>query len=101
MLKSKKKSIHPGPLGQLKPLQDTLLWYVFEQREQGINLNTLSLVVKASSLSPEFNAKDFVARSSAVVRFLRAHSLVYRMGTHKSQRKLDKVAGKEQIIKNA
>ncbi len=82
MLKSKKKSIHPGPLGQLKPLQDTLLWYVFEQREQGINVNTLSLVVKASSLSPKFNAKGFVARSSAVVRFVRAHSLVYRMGTH-------------------
>ena len=49
MLNSKKKSIHPGPLGQLKPLQDTLLRYVFEQREQGINVNTLSLVVKASS----------------------------------------------------
>ena len=67
MLMSKKKSMHPGLLGQLKSLQDTLLRYVFEQREQGINVNTLSLVVKASSLSPEFNAKDFVARSSAVV----------------------------------
>ena len=67
MLKSKKKSIHPGPLGQLKPLENALLRYVFEQREQGIDVNTLSLVVKASSLSPEFNAKDFVARSSAVV----------------------------------
>ena len=92
MLKSNKKSIHPGPLGQLKPLQDTLLRYLFEQREQGINVNILSLVVKASSLSPEFNAKDFVARSSAVVRFVRAHSLVYRMGTHESQRKPDEVA---------
>jgi hypothetical protein len=92
MLKSKKQSIHPGLLGQLKPLQDTLLWYVFEQREQGINMNTLSLVVKASSLSPEFNAKDFVARSSAVVRFVCAHSLVYRMGTDESQHKPDEVA---------
>jgi hypothetical protein len=73
MLKSKKKSIHPGPLGQLKPLQNTLLWYVFEQREQGINVNTLSLVVKALSLLPEFNAKAFVVRSSAVVRLVRVH----------------------------
>ena len=92
MLKSKKKSIHPGPLGQLKPLENALLRYVFEQREQGINVNHLSLVVKASSLSPEFNAKDFVARSSAVVRFVHAHSLVYRMGTHESQRKPDEGA---------
>ena len=65
VLKSKKKSMHPGPLGQLKSLEDTLLRYVFEQREQGINVNTLSLLVKASSLSSEFNAKDFVARESA------------------------------------
>jgi hypothetical protein len=42
MLMSKKKSMHPGPFRQLKSLQDTLLWYVFEQREQGINVNTLS-----------------------------------------------------------
>ena len=45
VLKCKKKSMHPGPLGQLKSLKDTLLRYVFEQREQGINVNTLSLVM--------------------------------------------------------
>jgi hypothetical protein len=82
MLKGKKKSMHPGPLGQLKLLENALLRYIFEQHEQGIYVNTLSLVVKALSLLPEFNAKDFVVRSSAVVQFVRAHSLVYRMGTH-------------------
>jgi hypothetical protein len=91
MLKSKKKSIHPGPLGQLKPLENALLWYVFEQHEQGINVNTLSLV-KASSLLPKINTNDFFVRSSAVVRFMRAHSLVYCMGTHILQCKPDKVA---------
>ena len=35
MLKSKKKSMHPGPLGQLKSLQDTLLRYVFERYVYG------------------------------------------------------------------
>ena len=82
MLRSKKKSIHPEPLGQLKPLENALLWYVFEQREQGINMNTLSLVMKALSLWPKFNTKDFVVRSSAVAQFVRAHSLVFRIGTH-------------------
>ena len=92
MLMSRKKANLTGPLGQLKPLEDALLRFIFEQREQGINVNTLSLVVKASSLSPEFNAKSLVARTSAAWRFMRAHSLVYRMGTHVSQRKPEEVA---------
>jgi hypothetical protein len=33
LLKTKKKSIHPGPLGLLKPLKKTLLKYIFEKRE--------------------------------------------------------------------
>ena len=66
MLKGKKKANCAGPLGQLKPLENSLLRYVFEQRKQGINLSILALVVKASSLSPIFNEKHFVARVSAV-----------------------------------
>ena len=92
MLKSKRKATCAGPLGQLKPLENALLQYIFEQREQGINVSTLALIMKASSLSPIFNEKLFVARESAVKRFIRAHSLVYRMGTHISQRKPDEVA---------
>jgi hypothetical protein len=29
LLKTKKKSIHPGSLGQLKPLEEALLKYIF------------------------------------------------------------------------
>jgi hypothetical protein len=93
MLKSRRKANCAGPLVQLKPLEDALLWYVFEQRKQGTTVSTLALVVKAWSLSPKFNVKHFVARTSAVKRFVRAHSLIYRMGTHESQCKPDKVAG--------
>ena len=92
MLKSKRKANHPGPIGQLKHLEDALLRFIFEQREQGITVSILGIVVKASSLSPEFNEKHFIARTSAVKRFIHAHSLVYRMGTHESQRKPDEVA---------
>ena len=93
MLKSKRKVNHPGPLaGQLKPLEGALLRHIFEQREQGITVRMFDLVIKASSLSPEFNAKHFVARESAMKRFIRANSLVYRMGTHESQRQPDDVA---------
>ena len=93
MLKSRRKTNHPGPLaGQLEPLEDTLLRHVFEQREQGITVQMFDLVIKASSLSPEFNAKHFVARCSAVKRFMSANSLVYCMGTHESQCKPNDVA---------
>ncbi len=88
---SRKKANLTGPLGQLKPLEDVLLHFIFEQREQGINVNTLTLVVKASSLSPAFNVKSFAARTSATWQFMHAHSLVYCMGTHVSQRKPDEV----------
>ena len=65
LLMSRKKANLTGPLGQLKPLEDILLCFIIEQREHGINVNALSLVVKASSLSPEFNVKSFAARTSA------------------------------------
>jgi hypothetical protein len=92
MLKSKRKAAHAGPLGQLKPLEQVLLRYIFEHRKQGMSVHTFDLVIKASSLSPEFNAKHFVARCSAVKRFMHAHLLVYHMGMHQTQRKPKEVA---------
>ena len=66
MLKSKRKVVHARPLGQLKPLEQVLLRYIFEHRKQGMSVHTFDLIVKLSSLSPEFNAKHRVARCSAV-----------------------------------
>ncbi len=54
-------------------------------------MSTLSIIVVVSNLSTDFGEKDFVARCSAVKRFVRAYSLVYRMGTHLCQRKQDEV----------
>ena len=49
------------------------------------------VLIKASSLSAEFKAKTLEARYSAVRRFIRAHSFVYRMGTHVAQRDPEEV----------
>jgi hypothetical protein len=92
MLKSKRKAAHAGPLGQLKPLEQVLLRYIFEHHEQDMSVHMFDLVVKASSLSPEFNVKHFVARCSAAKQFMHVHSLVYRMGMHQSQQKPEEVA---------
>jgi hypothetical protein len=91
LLKTKKKSIHPGPLGQLKPLEEALLKYIFKKRKQGIKISTLAIIVVASNLSTEFGKKNFVARCSAVKRFVKAHLLVYQMGTHLCQRMPEEV----------
>jgi hypothetical protein len=91
LLKTKKKSIHPGPLGLLKPLEEALLRYIFEQCKQVIKISILSIIVVALNLSSEFGKKDFVARCSAVKRFVHAHLLVYRMGMHVCQRKPEEV----------
>jgi hypothetical protein len=77
LLKTKKKSSHPGLLGQLKPLEEALLKFIFKQCKQGIKVSTLSIVVVASHLYTKFGKKDIVARCSAIKCFVGAHSMVY------------------------
>ena len=86
MIKSKKKAAHAGLLGQLKSIEQDLLSAIFEYREQGVEVNTFLGIVKASLLSPEFNAKSFTARCSTAKRFIRTHLFVNQMFTHEMQR---------------
>jgi hypothetical protein len=92
MLKNKMKSLHPGPLGQLKPLEDALLKYIFKQCKQGTKVSTFCIIVLASNLSNKFGKKHFTARCSAVMHFMHAHSLVYyQMDMHIYQCKPEEV----------
>jgi len=77
----------------LKSIKQDLLRTIFEYREQGVEVNTFLVIVQASSLSSEFKAKSFTAWCSSARRFMRAHSFVYRMGTHETQRKSEEVEG--------
>jgi hypothetical protein len=86
-----KKAAHAGPLGQLKAIKEPLLRHIFELHEQGVTVSTFQMVVRASQLCPTFGAKHFVARCSAVKRFVCALFFVYIMGTHLSQRKPEEV----------
>ena len=97
----RKKSVCAGPLSQLKTIEEPLLRFIFEMREQGMSVSTLMVTIKASQLSPEFASKSVVARRSAVKRFLRAHSLVYQMGTHVAQRDPDEVHGEASDYMNS
>ena len=62
-----------------------LLRYIFEKREQGIEIKVFTVMLRASFMSPEFRKKSFTARCSCVKRFMHAHSFSYRMGTYTSQ----------------
>ncbi len=93
ILRSKKKAALTGPSSQLKAIEDGLLRYIFEKREQGVEVSTFTVVLRASFLSPEFREKSFTARCSCVKRFLHAHSFSYQMGTHTSQRPPAEVEG--------
>jgi hypothetical protein len=94
LLKSKKKANLAGPLSQLEAIEEPLLRYIFELRKQGVIVNSWRVALRASYLSAEFREKSFTARCSAVKRWLVAHSMRYRMGTHTAQRPPAKVESK-------
>ena len=84
---NKARSLCPGPPSVvLQPMQDELLRFIFELREQGIPVSISMVASRASQLSPAFSQKSRTAKSSAARRFVRSHSLVHRLGTHESQR---------------
>jgi len=93
ILRSKKKAALTDPSSQLKAIEDDLLRYIVEQREQGVEIKVFTVVLRASYMSPEFREKSFTARSSCVKRFMCAHSFAYRMGTHTSQQPPAEVEG--------
>jgi hypothetical protein len=59
LLKTKKKSIHP-----LKPLEEALLKYIFEKREQGIEISTLAISLWWRQTSPPSLAKRTSSRGA-------------------------------------
>ena len=93
ILRSKKKAALTGPSSQLKAIEDGLLRYIFEKREQGIEVSTFTVMLRASFMLPKFHEKSFTAHCSCVKCFLFAHSFSYQMGTHTSQRPPAEVEG--------
>ena len=83
---SKAKSIAKGTTSVLKPIENDLLKFIFELREQGFAVSISAVVIQASRLMSEFQRKSSQARYQSVRRWIRKHSLVHRMGTHESQR---------------
>ena len=71
---------------QLAVIEEEILKFIFERREQGYAVTPRTLSLKASALLPEFSIKTLDAKKSAIRRFLTNANLVYRISTHVSQK---------------
>ncbi len=79
-------STYQGHCGDLDSMKEELLTWIFERRETGLVVSTLSVIIKACCILPPMQQKLALARYWVVHRFLKKHSIVHRMGTKVSQR---------------
>ena len=86
------RSLHPGRKSCLSNIEEELLLFIFEHREQGISVSIQMVVTKASQLDNAFRHKTSRAKDQAVRRFVNSHGLVHRVHTHESQRNANEVA---------
>ncbi len=78
-------SNYQGHCGQLESVKEELLTWIFERREMGLVVSTLSIIIKACCLLPLMEQKSALARYFVTCCFLKKHSIVYRTGTKVSQ----------------
>ena len=87
------KSTCVGVESVLKPIEEDLLRFIFELREQGIAVSISLVAIQAARLMPEFKERPARARYQCVGRWIRKHGLVHRMGTHECQRAPSETSG--------
>ena len=73
-----KLAIIDGPNGQLHPIEEELLMWMFAKHEQGIQIRHSIIALRASSmLRTIFGSKLMNAKILAIVRFMQKHNYVY------------------------
>jgi hypothetical protein len=83
----KAKSHCSGRALILKCVEDDLLCFIFELREQGMGvITTFMVVLKAATLSRSFREKSRNTQYRSTRCFIQSHGLVHRMSTHESQK---------------
>ena len=89
------KSVCKGVTSVLAPpIEDDLLKFIFELREQGFAVSISTVVIQAMRLMPaDFQCKSSRARYQCIRRWIKKHSSVHRMGTHESQQSPAGTAG--------
>ena len=80
------REIHGGRAGLLQYHSCDLLCFVFVLREQGMGVSTRMIRRKAEDLSCDFCGKSLNAKQCTILRWLKANSLKFCMGTNVTQR---------------
>lgn len=86
-------SVHPGRTSILAPHEPELLRFIFELREQGMQVSIAMVCRKAQELCREFREKSWSAAYQSTARWVKHNGLTHRMGTHESQRPPSEMAG--------
>ena len=87
------QSLCAGRKSILGPVEEALIRWFFELREQGMAISVKMMIVKASELSHTFRRKSARAKDLSMRRFLKSHRITIRAATHESQRAPEEVKG--------
>ena len=79
-------SVCSGRKSALFSIQEDLLKWFFENREQGRAISVKTLAMKASELSGAFRQKTARAKDQCIRRFTKSNGIAIRVQTHESQR---------------
>ena len=83
--RSNKLAIINGPNGQLHPIKEELLMWMFAKHEQGIQIRHSIIALRASSmLWTTFGSKSMNAKIHVVVHFMQKHNYVYHQKTNEA-----------------
>jgi len=103
-------SVCTGRISKLNDIEEDLLQWFFEKREQGMGVTTQMVLLKAFELMPEFreDPSTQLAKTFVIRRLLIHNLLVHRIATHVCQRSpalaryqaIDFVASVRQVLRN-
>jgi transposase-like protein len=87
------KSTCGGRPSSLEAIEEQLLIWIFELREQGLAISYRMVQIKSASLLASFRRKSDWSQYQCVRRWLKSHRFVIRCSTHESQRPPHEVMG--------
>ncbi len=80
------RRIHPGRPSLLSVIKDDLSRFIFEKRQNGIQVSTRMIRQEACRLLPSFRMKSVDAMKKAVLRYTKQLGLTHRAATHTAQK---------------
>ena len=81
------RSLHEGRISILAHIENDVMRFLFEYREQGIQVTTKMVRKFVEMLMPDFRLKSKCNEDACIRRFLRQAGYTHRLSTHTAQKK--------------